>query len=375
MTTTTSNTVYSSYSLNFDQCHDLALAIGPKRTVLFQGCMGIGKSALYHSLCAALPDHVGVLIDGTTMVDSADLFMISIEGKEFERVPLKRLNMLGGKPIILFVDELGKMSRSAQLATRRLLLERAFDDYELPKGSIAVATTNLAGENVGDLLPAHARNSMLIVNMANPTAKEWVNNFAISNGIHEACISYVLENPQVFHSFMDYEDPNENQHIFHPRANRESFCSHRAMHMASDVLKERDHMDNKTLHAALIGAIGQYTANDMMAHIALCDQIPKRADIHSNPMTAVVPTDPAAICMVVYRELVTIEREHVTAWMQYMGRLSKEAQGLFINGIRDLVSNNKTRTAKGEERHQAVCQNAEYRTWCHANGYMIAQKN
>ncbi len=51
-------------------------------------------------------------------------------------------------------------------------------------------------------------------------------------------------------------------------------------------------------------------------------------------MNAPVPDSPAAVCMVVYRALATIERTWVDPWLTYMNRLSKEAQGLFVNGVR-----------------------------------------
>ena len=79
-------------------------------------------------------------------------------------------------------------------------------------------------------------------------------------------------------------------------------------------------------------------------------------------MNAPVPDSPAAVCMVVYRALATIERKWVDPWLTYMNRLSKEAQGLFVNGVR----------APQYSRRDYVVQNKKYQDWCMANNYMFS---
>ncbi len=372
----------NTYTLNFNQCVDLALSLGTKRSILFQGEMGIGKSSLLDILAERLPTHDPIYLDGTTMVDSADMFMVDVSEREvynpdthdndttkiFTHIPHESLGFSSYRPVILLIDEIGKMSRSAQLAALRILLERMYGKLRLPEGSIVLATTNLSAEGVGDLLPAHGRNRLCIVTMAKPTNVEWLENFAIPAGLDPTLLSYVKDNPQLFHSFLEYEDPNENQHIFHPRANRDSFATPRSLAAASDILQTRDLRDSATTTAALIGTIGQYTALDMAAYVSLGDQLPKPDDIHNTPETATIPTSPSAICMVVYRELATVKREQVTAWLAYMQRLPKEAQGLFVNGVRALKGDKPAI----KERREAVVQNAEYQKWCLDNNYMFS---
>jgi len=358
--------------LTFDQCVDLAVAVGPTRSILFRGEMGIGKSSMGPALESRLPGHDFIYIDGTTMVDSADMFMVDIYTNEdgqrkFHHITHEDLGFGSDQPVILMFDEIGKMHRSAQLACLRAIHERKYGRLSLPEGSIVIATTNLAMEGVGDLLPAHARNRMCIIDMLKPDAKQWIENFAIGAGVHPTILSYVKDNPDVFHSFTAYENPDENQHIFHPRSTRDSFVTHRSMHMASDILWARDGMDDTTLNEALAGVVGRYTADHMAAYIALGDQMPKLDEIHSDPENARIPDSPAAVCMVVYRELAVIKREHVSAWMTYLQRLSKETQGLFVNGVRALKGNNP----QVKERFSAVNQNGDYQKWCLANNYMF----
>ena len=63
-----------------------------------------------------------------------------------------------------------------------------------------------------------------------------------------------------------------------------------------------------------------------------------------------------------YRALATIEREWVAQWLTYMNRLPKEAQGLFVNGVR----------APKYSRRDYVVQNKGFQDWCMANNYMFA---
>jgi len=66
--------------------------------------------------------------------------------------------------------------------------------------------------------------------------------------------------------------------------------------------------------------------------------------------------------MVVYRTLATIEKDWVDAWMTYMNRLDKEAQGLFANGVR----------APKYGRQAMVMTNRAFTSWAMSNGYLFA---
>jgi hypothetical protein len=66
--------------------------------------------------------------------------------------------------------------------------------------------------------------------------------------------------------------------------------------------------------------------------------------------------------MVVYRTLSNIDSTWVDAWMDYMVRLDKEAQGLFANGVR------QPKYAK----QSVVMTNKKFTAWAMANNYMFA---
>ena len=367
-------TAQAMYALNINQTADLIGTIGRDITVVVQGNMGTGKSSIINILADRFPNHKPVYLDCTTLTDSADMFMVkySEDGKTFKTVPLEDLGLhLPDQPIILMLDEIGKCNRSVILACNRIMLERKHSGYELHPDSIVFATTNLGTEGLGDLLPAHTRNRITVVTMRNPDNMEFIEDFGINNDLDPALLGFCKEKPELFHSFEQYENPEENPYIPHPRANRVAFTTPRSLHRASDILKKREQLCELDKHgnkiypqltAALVGTIGDRAALDLAAFIALADKLPTREQIETDPMNAPVPDSPAAVCMVVYRALATIERKWVDPWLTYMNRLSKEAQGLFVNGVR----------APQYSRRDYVVQNKKYQDWCMANNYMFS---
>jgi len=367
-------TAQAMYALGINQTADLIGTIGRDITVVVQGNMGTGKSSIINIIADLRPTHKPVYLDCTTMVDSADMFMVkySEDGKTFKTVPLEDLGLhLPDQPIILMLDEIGKCNRSVILACNRIMLERKHSGYELHPDSIVFATTNLGSEGLGDLLPAHTRNRITVVTMRNPDNMEFIEDFGINNDLDPALLGFCKEKPELFHSFEQYENPEENPYIPHPRANRVAFTTPRSLHRASDILKKREQLCELDKHgnkiypqltAALVGTIGDRAALDLAAFIALADKLPTREQIETDPMNAPVPDSPAAVCMVVYRALATIERKWVDPWLTYMNRLSKEAQGLFVNGVR----------APQYSRRDYVVQHKKFQDWCMANNYMFS---
>jgi energy-coupling factor transporter ATP-binding protein EcfA2 len=374
--------------LSINQTANLIANIAGERTVLVQGDMGSGKSTLLRILASMekFKDHVPVYFDATTK-DLGDLMVPMFDKVDSEAgladVPVVRyavneeFGIHHGKPVILMIDEIGKANPAVKNGLTRVMLEREIGSYKLPEGSLVFATTNHGAENVGDMLAAHTRNRLVVVSMRKATGEEWIRDFAIPNGLDTALMAFCQENPQLFHSFRDVSSPQDNLDIYHPQdPSRVSFFSPRSAHAASDILLKRELMDDMTLRCALSGTIGEHAAGNLMAYTAMVDQLPKRDEIKTDPMNAKVPTSPAAVCMVVYRALQTLERPEVIPFLQYMNRLAQEAQALFGNGLRNVME----AVAKGSiqtdsavhKRALMVYQTREYADWAMANGYMYS---
>jgi len=360
-----SNQAVNMYAINLDQIEALIRSVGSKRTVLVQGHMGTGKSTLLRTLSAALPKHTPCYFDCTTK-DLGDITLprIAEAGADAAYVSYATNEELGahhGGPIILMIDEYGKSNPSVKNALLRLMLERKIGSYSLHPDSIIFATTNLGAEGVGDLLPPHARNRITVVTARKPSNMEWI-EWGINSGIDHTLLGWCKDNPQLFNSFDDHKNPDDNPYIYHPKQQRPSFVTPRSLEAASDILKSRGGMDDMTVTAALMGTIGDRGAMDLMAFVKLADQLPSLESIKKSPDTAKIPTSAAAVCMVVYRTLASIDKEWLDAWMTYLVRLDKEAQGMFANGVR----------APKYSKQALIMTNRKFTDWAMQNSYLFA---
>ena len=205
-------------SLKLNQVADLISAVGQDTTVLAQGEMGIGKSSILKILQERHPDYFVCYGDMTTK-DVGDFLIPKIRSLNDTEVtsfiPNEEFGFHLNKPIILMLDEIGKASKAVMNACLRLMLERKLGTYALPevngKKSIVFATTNLAQEGIGDMLPPHARNRMTVVKVSKPNAEDWIEGYALDNNIAPEVILTVKQFPQMFASFEDYTDPKDNE--------------------------------------------------------------------------------------------------------------------------------------------------------------------
>jgi energy-coupling factor transporter ATP-binding protein EcfA2 len=359
-----SNSAIAMYALSLDQISNAIMRGGKQRTVLVQGHMGTGKSSLLKTLGKQLPNHSACYFDCTTK-DLGDITIPSLQTMNdtgyVQYVTNEELGLHLNKPIILMVDEYGKANPAVKNAMLRLLLERKMGSYTMHPDSIVFATTNLGAEGVGDLLPAHARNRITVVTSRKPSNMEWI-EWGIGAGIDHTLLGWCRDNPQLFDSFEEVKDPEANPYIFHPKAVRTAFVTPRSLEAASDWLKVRTTMDDQTLTALLMGTVGERGAMDLMAFVKLADQLPSLESIKRDPLNAKVPTSDAAVCMVVYRSLSTLDKSWVDAWMDYMVRLDKEAQGLFVNQIR----------SPKYAKQNVVMTNKKFTAWAMTNNYLFA---
>ena len=362
--TNINNSASNMYALSLDQCANLIVATGHQRTVLVQGHMGTGKSSLLTMMGRSKPTHKLCYFDCTTK-DLGDITLPNIATADGQGYVTYATNEeLGAhhkEPIILMIDEYGKANPAVKNSLLRLMLERKIGSYELHPDSIVFATTNLGSEGVGDMLPPHARNRISVVTARKPSNIEWI-DWAINNGVDHTMLAWCKDNPQLFLGFEDVRDPDENPYIYHPRSQRAAFVTMRSLEAASDILKQRHQLDDQTVTGALMGTIGERGAMDLMAFTALADQLPSLDSIKKDPSNAPVPNSAAAVCMVVYRTLATLDRDWIDSWMVYLNRLDNEAQGLFANGVR----------SHKYSKQSMVLTNKAFTAWAMAKGYLFA---
>ena len=350
-------------AISLQQCADLISAVGHTTTVLAQGEMGIGKSSMLKMLQAKHPDHFVCYGDMTTK-DVGD-FLIpkirTIDGTEVTSfIPNEEFGFHLNKPIILMLDEIGKAPKAVMNACLRLMLERKLGTYELPEGSIVFATTNLAQEGIGDMLPPHARNRMSVVKVRKPSSEEWI-EWALDNNITPEVLLTVKQFSQMLASFEDYNDPKDNEYVYDPRTPRPAFVTPRSLNRASDIIKNSKHLGHDIMAHALKGTIGNRATYDMLTIVQLNDELPSWEEVIATPEKTKVPKSPSAVCMLVYSAIQRVEKDNLSPFMKYLGRLSKEQQGLFATTI---LRTNKKGT---------VGTNTEFIKWATANNYLFSK--
>jgi len=363
------NSATQMYAQSIDE---IALAImlqlnmheDDKNTLIVEGHMGSGKSSILKMLDKQLPKHKAIYFDCTTKADAGDLMMPKfkdLEGNDYVTFATnEELGVHLKEPLIIMIDEVGK-NKSIQNPLNRLFQERMIGMNKLHPDTLVFATTNIGSEGVGDEFKAHTCNRVTFVRMRKPNNIESI-EWGINNGIDPSLLGYYKDTPHLFASYEDVEDPTENPHIFHPKAvGRRSFFTNRSGHKASNWLKQRHLMSDHTLTALLIGTIGEQTAMELMAFVKLADQLPSLDSIKNDPKNAKVPDSASATCMVVYRSLASMEKDWVDAWMDYMPRLNKEAQGMFVNGARN----------PKYSKIDVVMSNAKFTQWAMDNTYMF----
>ena len=361
------NTASSMYAQDLDSCVNCIAALGHKTTYMLQGDIGNGKSATRHMLKKLFPDHRVFYLDCTTK-DVGDLMLPKImeldENDQFVRyVPNEEIGLHMDGPVIIMVDEFGKANKSVQNALLCLMYERMMGSHTLHPDSIVYATTNLGAEGVGDLLPAHTRNRMVVLTVKKWDYEQWI-AWGINNGIDHNVLLFAKEHPEIFHSFTDTPDPESNEYIFHPKVQRAAFITPRSLENASHIVKVRDRLGASATTASLIGCLGERGGLDLSAQLSLSDQLTPLDEIKNNPKSAAVPTNAAAICMIVYRTLSNIDRSWVSAWMDYFERLPAEAQGMFVNGV--------YAEKFDDAKRKVVCNNDKFTKFLEANSHLHA---
>lgn len=324
----------STAVLTLSQCVDLIVNVGNEITVLVQGDMGSGKTSLLKEISARTGMR-GVYFDCTTK-DLGDLYLPRIsdtEGGDYVSfVPNEEFGLHHGEPIVLMLDELGK-NRSILNGLLRVMQERYVGARPLPEGSIVFATTNLGAENVGDMLPPHARNRIMIERMQKPDAPQW-SAWAANNEIDPSLIAAVHEFPQMLESFTDVEDPATNPYIYDPRdTSRTAFVTPRSLEKLSHLLKKRGVLGDEIVMQGAIGLVGGKAAGDIMTMVQLGDTVPKFHEIVANPDKVKVPTAIGARIISAITCMQRVQQADFAAVFTYVQRLPMETQALFCSSL------------------------------------------
>ena len=356
-------------SLSLQQTAELIAAVGDVQTILAQGEMGIGKSSILKMLKdnPKFKKHRFCYVDITTK-DVGDFVVPKIrtvDGVDVcSFIPNEEFGMhFVDQPVVMMLDELGKAKGGVMNACLRLMQERSLGTYNLHPDSIVFATTNLAVEGIGDLVPPHARNRVTQVRVAKPNAEELMTHF-INKGVNPIVVATIREYPEMLASFEDYESPQQNLYINDPRDVRLAVVTPRSLEKSGHIIDRCAPLGKDILAHALKGTVGDKAMLNMLTMIDMDSQLADWDDIIKSPTTVAVPNNGAASCMLIAKAVQRIRKDSINAWMEFLPRMSKEAQGLFARS----VMQDKCPT------REVAATNPKFAKWAADNNYMFARR-
>jgi hypothetical protein len=324
----TNRTISFANKLSLNQAASLILACGASNTFFLVGEPGIGKTALATQLEKRLPNHLPSYLDCPTL-DLGDIAMpvMDHETKTTRYYPNARFRMHEGQPVLMLLDEFTKAMEPVKNMLHPLIWERRLGDIKAHPDSITILTGNLTSDGVGDSLKGHTLNRITRVEIAKPTADEWL-LWAVEAGIHPVVLAWVKQFPHCLASYTE-GDQDENPYIYNPKKFQLSYVSPRSLELASRIVAKRDQFDSDALIAALAGTIGESAARDMQAFIAYQDELPTRERIVSQPKDAPIPTSAGATAVLVFSMIAAVDADNITPIMEYVSRLEPEWQAVF----------------------------------------------
>ena len=333
------------------------IVANPRLRFHLEGEKGIGKSSIMQILKPMLPNHIPVYRDVTTMAEGeAGIPMPHHESRTSALYPNAGFQLHTGKPVLLMLDELTKGSRYV-VNMLHTMLERhnpRFGDLPLPEGSIVFSSGNLSDEGIGDTMPAHTRDRMVVLRVRKPNAEEWL-TWAANNGINPVVMAWVNETPQCLASYLD-GDQDENAYISNPRRQQLSVVTPRSLDKASDLVSTRHLFSANALKASLEGCVGAAAAYAMSAYIDYLDQLPRWQEVIDDPKNTRLPTSTGATAVMVFGAVSRITRETMDAAMIYMSRLDPTWQATFAISV-----------ARNPERQAIAFSSKAFADWLQKN--------
>ena len=270
-------------TVNLRHAKDLAVKVLKQDLALMLlSSPGIGKSSLARQIAEEhnlefidirLATHEVCDLTGLPKVDGkrAEFLPFNIFPLEDDSIPE------GKKGWLILLDELTSCPRSMQVAAYRLLLDREVGQYKVHPNCYIMAAGNRMEDNAVTNELSTALKSRMITLRVDVDPDQWIEDFAIPNGIDHRIIGFVKANPQVLSDF----DPTSEQ---------DTFCSPRTLEFLSKLIKDQGVYSEDI--PLIAGTIGDNRAGEFVTVCTILDTCKvTMEDIMKDPFLADMPTD------------------------------------------------------------------------------------
>ena len=321
-------TINEMITVNHTQAAALILA-NPDVRYNLRGEPGVGKSMIAKEIARATGYPLSMI--DVPNLDLGDVAMpvIDHESRTTRYYPNARFKMQHGTPVVVCLDEFSKGADPVKNMLHPMLevFDPRLGDVPVPEGSIIFMTGNLDSDGVGDSLKAHTKQRIVTLNLAKPSAEQWL-PWAAENDIVAIVMAYVDRYPHCLASYLD-GDQDGNELIFNPNKPQEGCLSPRVLEIISRIIRQRHLFDETSLYAAMAGIGGRPAAEGMSAFIRHQDALPPFADIESKPSTTRIPEDPGALAVLTFGLLERVTADNLGAILTYLRRADEEWQCIF----------------------------------------------
>jgi hypothetical protein len=358
-----------SRNVTLKEAEDIVVTQGAGATFHLMGEPGVGKTSMFKNIVART-GFKGIYID----VPNVELGELGIPipdhtTKTTKIYPNEQWGFHLNEPLVIFCDEFTKGHQSVKNMLHPMLNEpRQIMGIPLHPETIVITAGNYTTDGVGDNMMSHSRNRLSVINIKKPHAGFNVDGsvdedswgyWALRNAVAPEILAWVKENP---HALGSYLEPSQagNKYIFNPKEVQKSFVSPRSLFRASSILNKRHLVTENATLCALEGTIGAPAARDLMSYVAVADSLPTWQEICSSPSTAIVPTSPAALCLLAFSAVQKIDRESIGKFFEYLKRTPKELQSVFcLTGMKD------------DEKKKLFFTSQSFVTWMRENQYLF----
>ena len=314
-----------------------------RRPVFMRGSPGIGKSAIMKQAT----DELGIqLIDmRLSQYDPTDLKGFPDPDRKLKRtnwLPLGTLPYDKDSEGIIFLDELTSASPSVQAVAYQLVFDFAIGEYKLPPKWSVMA----AGNRETDRAVVHRMSTALIsrfVIVDIETNVEAFAHHAVPRGFKPMPLAY-----------LNFQQTSLN--TFDPATPAQSYACPRTWMFANDTIIDTE-LSANIKRELLVGTIGEGTTTSFLNFCQLANDLPEMSSILKTPKTAKLPANISAKFAVTTSLALSANLKTFPAMMQYMERLDKEMQCLFIR--------DSTR------RSPELAETKEFTAWLIANESLI----
>jgi len=326
------NTINFNNPITLAQARVAIRTLGATNTAIIKGEPGCGKSTLLKMLKEDMGDKYDYIYVDCPVKDIGDTVMSvpTHDRTRLTQVVSDLFKLDSPKPKVIMLDEFMKTPKLLQTMWTRLMLERTVGDHVLPVGSIVFATSNNASDGVGDSMLAHAGNRVTIYNLRKSNAPEW-NIWATDNDIAPEIRACVAMNPRMMASYLD-GGQDENALIFNPSRKELSFVTGRSLAKCDPIVRNRQVLGDVLTKASLAGTIGAAAAELMSAFLSLASELVSVKDVIADPDNVRMPEKPAALFMMMFNAIDTIEtQDELASFMKFLNRIkSSEIQSVFF---------------------------------------------